>query len=237
MGELGKLGTPKAEKAALHWFIKGALELPEDEEKLKQALSLAEKFKLDPLQFDSPMALFEEADRRNTKKQKLAYVDPDTVPELTNKRDLGGGLVIYDVEDSETSRDALDAEEAIQKLVDLAKTAIEKEFSIVYTNEFSDKSQTKRGGRSQEQYAEIWNEAMRQITDEVGAKNASIAYVRRGIKDAADIVIVVGKASSILEEAIKKARRDENSRTQTANRSTASDTPTVANPGAEVKPQ
>lgn len=57
---------------------------------------------------------------------------------------------------SKTSRDAHDAEEAIQKLVDLANTAIENGFSIVYTNEFSDKSKTKKPGRSQEQYAEVW---------------------------------------------------------------------------------
>lgn len=107
MEELGKLGAPKAEKAALHWFIKGALELPEDEEKLKQTLAMAEKFKLDPLQFDSPAALAEEADRRNPKKQKVGYIDPDTVPELTNKRDLGNGLVIYDVEDSEAGQAAM----------------------------------------------------------------------------------------------------------------------------------
>ena len=107
MAELDKLGDTKAEKAALHWFVKGALELPEDNDKLKQALSLAERFKLDPLQFDSPTALSREADKRNPKKRKVRYIDPDTVPELTNRRDLGNGLVIYDVEDSEAGQAAM----------------------------------------------------------------------------------------------------------------------------------
>ena len=100
MGEMEKLGNSKAEKAALHWFVKGGLQLPEDAEKLGSALKTAEKFKLDPFGFGSPDELLAEADRRNPKKQKLAYIDPDTVPELTNKRDLGHGVVVYDVEDS-----------------------------------------------------------------------------------------------------------------------------------------
>ena len=135
---------------------------------------------------------------------------------------------------SKTSRDAHDAEEAIQKLVDLANTAIENGFSIVYTNEFSDKSKTKKPGRSQEQYAEVWNEAMRRIGEKVGPENANIAYVDRGKKDAADVVIAIGKAQNVLEQAIKNVRRDEKTRTQNANRAPPSDTTTIANPNAEV---
>ena len=107
MGELDKLGNTKAEKAALHWFVKGGLQLPEDGEKLGTALKTAAKFKLDPFGFGSPDELLAEADRRNPKKQKLAYIDPDTVPELTNKRDLGHGVVVYDVEDSPRGQAAM----------------------------------------------------------------------------------------------------------------------------------
>ncbi|HIV09109.1 MAG TPA: hypothetical protein IAC79_03230, partial [Candidatus Spyradenecus faecavium] len=107
MGELDKLGNTKAEKAALHWFVKGGLQLPEDGEKLGTALKTAEKFKLDPFGFGSPDELLAEADRRNPKKQKEAYIDPDTVPELTNKRDLGHGVVVYDVEDSDAGQEAM----------------------------------------------------------------------------------------------------------------------------------
>ena len=97
MGEMDKLGDTKAEKAALHWFVKGGLQLPEDGEKLGTALKTVAKFKLDPFAFASPDELLAEADRRNPKKQVLPYIDPDTVPELTNKRDLGHGVVVYDV--------------------------------------------------------------------------------------------------------------------------------------------
>lgn len=76
---------------------------------------------------------------------------------------------------------------------------------------------------------------MRQIWQEVGQENASIAYVDRGKKDAADVLIVIGKARDVLEQAIKNVRSGENTRTQTANRSTTSDTTTIANPNAEVK--
>lgn len=107
MGEMEKLGNSKAEKAALHWFVKGGLQLPEDGEKLGTALKTAAKFKLDPFAFGSPDELLAEADRRNPKKQKLAYIDPDTVPELTNKRDLGHGVVVYDVEDSPRGQAAM----------------------------------------------------------------------------------------------------------------------------------
>ena len=150
-------------------------------------------------------------------------------PDVPRRASDGGS------KDNVTSRDANDVKEAIKKLVDLAKTAIEKGFSIVYTNEFSDKSKTKKGGLSQEQYADIWNEAMRQIWQEVGQENASIAYVDRGKKDAADVLIVIGKARDVLDQAIKNVRSGENTRTQTANRSTTSDTTTIANPDAEVK--
>lgn len=107
MGELDKLGDAKREKTALHWFVKGGLQLPEDGEKFASALKVAPKFKLDPFAFASPDELLAEADRRNPKKQKLAYIDPDTVPELTNKRDLGHGVVVYDVEDSPRGQAAM----------------------------------------------------------------------------------------------------------------------------------
>lgn len=107
MGEVEKLGDAKREKTALHWFVKGGLQLPEDGEKFVSALKVAPKFKLDPFAFASPDELLAEADRRNPKKQKLAYIDPDTVPELTNKRDLGHGVVVYDVEDSPRGQAAM----------------------------------------------------------------------------------------------------------------------------------
>ena len=142
--------------------------------------------------------------------------------------------------DSKTSIDANNVQEAIQKLADLAKTAIANGFSIVYTNEFTDKSKKKKPGFSQIQYARIWNEAMRRI----GRENASIAYVSREKGEgSADIVIVAGEARKVLDRAKKRVRRDENSRTQDDGRNSvqtprtdvsASDTTTIAYPPEEV---
>ena len=54
MAELGKLGTPKAEKAALHWFVRGGLRLPEDGEKLKKAIEVSAAFRIDPFRTGTP---------------------------------------------------------------------------------------------------------------------------------------------------------------------------------------
>ena len=77
-------------------------------------------------------------------------------------------------------------------------------------------------------------EAMRRIGEKVGPENANIAYVDRGKKDAADVVIAIGKAQNVLEQAIKNVRGEEKPRTQIASRASASDTTTIANPSAEV---
>lgn len=110
MRELDTLNDTKAEKAALHWFVKGALILPEDREKLDMAVRMSGKWHLDFQAFDTPAALINEANARAEAKKKkpaLAYLDPDTVPQLTNKRDLGHGVVIYDVEDSPAGQQAM----------------------------------------------------------------------------------------------------------------------------------
>ncbi len=110
MAELDTLGDTKKEKAALHWFIKGSIILPEDRDKLDMAVAMSGKHHLDFQAFDSPAALINEANARAEAKKKkpaIAYLDPDTVPQLTNKRDLGHGVVIYDVEDSPAGQQAM----------------------------------------------------------------------------------------------------------------------------------
>ena len=106
MRELDTLDDTKKEKAALHWFVKGALILPEDRDKLDMATQMAGKYHLDFQAFDSPAALINRAEAKK-KKPALAYLDPDTVPQLSNRRDLGHGVVIYDVEDSPAGQQAM----------------------------------------------------------------------------------------------------------------------------------
>ena len=110
MRELDTLDDTKKEKAALHWFVKGSLILPEDRDKLDMATQMAGKYHLDFQAFDSPAALINEANARAEAKKKkpaIAYLDPDAVPQLSNRRDLGHGVVIYDVEDSPAGQQAM----------------------------------------------------------------------------------------------------------------------------------
>ena len=110
MAELDTLDDTKKEKAALHWFVKGSLILPEDRDKLDMATQMAGKYHLDFQAFDSPAALINEANARAEAKKKkpaIAYLDPDAVPQLYNRRDLGHGVVIYDVEDSPAGQQAM----------------------------------------------------------------------------------------------------------------------------------
>lgn len=110
MRELDTLNDTKTEKAALHWFVKGALILPEDREKLDMAVRMSGKWHLDFQAFDTPAALINEANARAEAKKKKpapAYLDPDAVPQLSNKRDLGHGVVVYDVEDSPAGQQAM----------------------------------------------------------------------------------------------------------------------------------
>ena len=64
MAELDTLNDTKKEKAALHWFVKGSLILPEDRDKLDMATQMAGKYHLDFQAFDSPAALINEANAR-----------------------------------------------------------------------------------------------------------------------------------------------------------------------------
>ncbi|MBR8801716.1 toxin-antitoxin system YwqK family antitoxin [Porphyromonas levii] len=79
------------------WFSKSVVRLPEDQPKIDEAVEIARRAKVDPMSYDSPMSLIEAF-----KKYKLreGAVNPDTVPELSNKREIGYGITVYDVDDT-----------------------------------------------------------------------------------------------------------------------------------------
>ncbi len=104
MGEIAKFETPKAQKAALNWYVKGRLRLPEDAPKVTQALEYAEKAKADPMQFAGPVELMEAL---HEFKPKAKMIDPDTVPYLSDKRDMGHGVTTYLVDESRESQQAM----------------------------------------------------------------------------------------------------------------------------------
>lgn len=83
------------------WFVQNTIRLPEDAEKCIQAVAAAKKARVDALSFSSPMEII---NTYGIVKSKKKPINPDTVPTLKKVRELDGGLVIYDVEESEESR-------------------------------------------------------------------------------------------------------------------------------------
>lgn len=104
VAELEKFGTVKEQKAALHWVIRGGLALPQDAYKVADALSVAEKAKVDPFQYKSPdELLLAHKEFRPTRRP----IDPATVPELSDPRDEGDGIVSYEVADTREGQAAM----------------------------------------------------------------------------------------------------------------------------------
>lgn len=104
VSELQKFETSAERKAALHWFVRGAIRLPEDAPKVTQALGYAKRAKADALKYDSPMACMEDL---HDFKPKAEPINPDTVPELTNKREFDYGVTVYDVQDDRAGQRAM----------------------------------------------------------------------------------------------------------------------------------
>ena len=105
LAELDKLDDPKKEKLALHWIVRGTIRLPEDAYKVEDALEVANKAKVDPFQYGSPMELLEA--HREFKPTPHGPIDPDTVPQLTGKTDMGHGVTVYMVQDDAEGQKAM----------------------------------------------------------------------------------------------------------------------------------
>ena len=104
VAELEKFDTPKEQKIALHWVVRGGLLLPEDSYKVADALSVSEKAKVDPFQYKSPDELMlAHKEFRPTARP----IDPAAVPELSDPRDEGDGIVSYLVQDDRQGQAAM----------------------------------------------------------------------------------------------------------------------------------
>lgn len=104
------LPDTKRKKAALHWFTRGGLDLPKDEDVFERALKAMDWWKLSFQNYDSPQALLLAANARLAKwrgDKTPDPIDPDTVPELTNKVDLGHGITVYEVQDDAQGQRAM----------------------------------------------------------------------------------------------------------------------------------
>ena len=106
--EIGKFNTPKEQKAALHWFIKGSVRLPEDAPKVTEALQYADRAKgkanTDAMSYTSPMEMIEAL---HAFKPKAKPINPDTVPELSDKQEMGNGVTTYLVQDDRQGQQAM----------------------------------------------------------------------------------------------------------------------------------
>ena len=96
--------TPKERKAALMWFCKATVRLPEDAPKITEALKTAERAKVDPMQFERPGDILEQFAEYRPKEKPI---NPDTVPELTDRREMGHGIVTYLVQDDKAGQAAM----------------------------------------------------------------------------------------------------------------------------------
>ncbi len=96
--------TPKERKAALLWFCKDAIRLPEDAPKVTEAIKTAERAKVDPMQYDRPGDILEKFSEFRPKEPPI---NPDTVPELSDKRDMGSGVTTYLVQDDKAGQLAM----------------------------------------------------------------------------------------------------------------------------------
>ncbi len=93
---------PVVALAACTWLCSGAVILPEDMPKVEQAVKVTEINRVDPLRFDRPMAVFEAFPSTELKE---APIDQDTVPTLHLARRFDSGLAIYDVDETQESRE------------------------------------------------------------------------------------------------------------------------------------
>ena len=105
---LYQYNNPKKEKTALYWLLKGAIRLPEDQDKVDKAFNLIEKQHLNYQEFSNPMSVINRTDestkRINAQDQQF---NPDKEPTFSNRKDLGDNVVVYQVENSKEGQAAV----------------------------------------------------------------------------------------------------------------------------------
>ena len=95
--------TPKERKAALRWFCKETVELPQDAQLVKDAVRIAEQKHEDVFQFERPGEIV----AKYSAVVKAKPIDPDTVPTLSDKKTFGHGVTTYLVDESRESQEAM----------------------------------------------------------------------------------------------------------------------------------
>ena len=98
---LDTLKIPVAQRAACKWFCADTVILPEDEDKVLQAVKTAKIHHVDPLVYDSPMSIM---DKFGMPRRKGGPIDPMSVATLHLNKRCGNGVDIFDVDESPESR-------------------------------------------------------------------------------------------------------------------------------------
>ncbi len=101
-GVLDGIGDVKIENATFGWFLNGSVRLPEDMDKIRQAVDVAGKAGVDPMRYKSPMELLEAHSEFYASEDRI---NPDDVPTLHKEHDYGNGIVTYNVDESDESRE------------------------------------------------------------------------------------------------------------------------------------
>ena len=105
---------PKKEKTALHFILNGTLDLNKDLDKFEKAYILIDRQHLDFNKFQSLDEILSRTDSSTERIKAKSSYDPDKEPCFSNKKDLGKGTVVYQVEDSK------EGQKAARKAIDLA---------------------------------------------------------------------------------------------------------------------
>ena len=94
---------PKYKKLALYYTVNGYTRFPEDGYKIEEVVRLSNKNKIDPYAYANPDELI----NKFTEEVRTEKINPDNVPELSNKQEMDDGIVIYDVVDSKKGQKAV----------------------------------------------------------------------------------------------------------------------------------
>lgn len=97
----------KAIKVAVKWLTDDTIRLPYAIDNVRKAIAVAEKNKIDPTQYSSPMDIINEFYKDVEYGEHIA---PDTVEAFKNKRTVGRGkneVTIYDIDDNRAGQEAV----------------------------------------------------------------------------------------------------------------------------------
>jgi hypothetical protein len=103
-----KLNVPENKKnkykqLALYYTAKGYTRFPEDGYKIEEVVRISDKNKIDPYAYSNPDELI----NKFTEEVKTSKVNPDNMPELTDKQEFGDGVTVYNVVDSRKGQRAV----------------------------------------------------------------------------------------------------------------------------------